>query len=136
MAECIFCKIVAKNVPATVVWEDELSIAFMDIGSVNPGHALVAAKPHVENIFELDPGLAGAVFQTTAKIAQALKQAFAPQGVTLYQANGSAAGQTVFHFHIHVVPRYEGDGMSLAWPIKNPPRSAIEEAAAKIRAVL
>ncbi|MBI4289911.1 MAG: HIT family protein [Betaproteobacteria bacterium] len=136
MAECIFCKIVARNVPATIVWEDERSIAFMDIGSVNPGHALVAAKPHVENIFELDQPLAAAVFQTTARIARALKQAFAPQGVTLYQANGSAAGQTVFHFHIHVVPRYEGDGMNLAWPIKTPPRSAIEEAAARIRAVL
>jgi histidine triad (HIT) family protein len=136
MAECIFCKIVARNVPASVVWEDELTIAFMDIGSVNPGHALVAVKPHVENIFELDERLAGAVFQTTAKIAQAQKRAFAPQGVTLYQANGGVAGQTVFHFHIHVVPRHEGDGMHLAWPVKNPPRSAIEEAAARIRAAL
>ena len=136
MAECIFCKIIASDIPATVVWEDELTIAFMDIGSVNPGHALVAAKPHVENIFSLDQRLAAAVFQTTAKIAQALKLAFAPQGMTLYQANGSAAGQTVYHFHIHVVPRYDGDGMNLAWPVKNPPRSAIEEAAAKIRAAL
>lgn len=119
-----------------MVWEDELTLAFMDIGCVNPGHVLVAVKPHVENIFGLDERLSAAVFQTTAKIAQAINWAFSPRGVTLYQANGSVAGQTVVHFHIHVVPRHEGDGMALAWPVKNPPRPAIEEAAARIRNVL
>ena len=133
MADCVFCRIVAKQIPASIVWEDELTLAFMDIGSVNPGHVLVACKPHAENIFSLDEHHAAAVFQTTARVARAVDKAFAPQGVTLYQANGRAAGQTVFHFHIHVVPRHEGDGMELAWPLQNPPRAALEEAAERIR---
>jgi histidine triad (HIT) family protein len=73
------------------------------------------------------------VFQTTARIARAVKNAYAPEGVTLYQANGAAAGQTVFHFHLHIVPRHSGDGMRLTWPTKNPPREQLEESAARIR---
>ena len=131
--DCVFCKIVAKRIPASIVWEDELTLAFMDIGSVNPGHVLVACKPHTENIFGLDERHAAAVFQATARVAKAVDKAFAPQGVTLYQANGRAAGQTVFHFHIHVVPRHEGAGVGLTWPLRNPPRAALEEAAERIR---
>ncbi len=136
MTDCVFCRIVARQIPASIVWEDELTLAFMDIGSVNPGHVLVACKPHAENIFGLDERHAAAVFQATARVARALDKAFAPQGVTLYQANGRAAGQTVFHFHIHVVPRHEGDGMALAWPLKNPLRADLEDAAERIRRVL
>jgi histidine triad (HIT) family protein len=136
MSDCIFCKIMAGQVASTKVHEDELTLAFMDIGQVNPGHVLVAVKPHVENIYGLDDKLAAAVFQATARLARAVKQAFAPQGVTLYQANGAAAGQTVFHFHLHIVPRHDKDGMNLTWPAKNPPRDLLETNAAKIRAAL
>ena len=136
MSDCIFCKIMAGQIASTKVHEDELTLAFMDIGQVNPGHVLVAVKPHVENIFGLDDKLAAAVFQTTARVARAVNQAFAPQGVTLYQANGAAAGQTVFHFHLHVVPRHDKDGMDLTWPAKNPPHDQLETNAAKIRAAL
>lgn len=136
MSDCIFCKIMAGQVASTKVHEDELTLAFMDIGQVNPGHVLVAVKPHVENIYGLDDKLAAAVFQATARLARAVKQAFAPQGVTLYQANGAAAGQTVFHFHLHIVPRHDKDGMNLTWPAKNPPRDRLETNAAKIRAAL
>ena len=136
MSDCIFCRIVAKQIPATIVHEDDWTLAFMDIGQVNPGHVLVAAKPHADTIFALDETLAGALFQTAAKLAKAINRAFSPQGMSVYQANGKAAGQTVFHVHVHLVPRWENDGMDLAWPVKNPPRAALEDNAAKIRAEL
>jgi histidine triad (HIT) family protein len=136
MADCVFCKIMAKQIPATVVHEDEHTLAFMDIGQVNPGHVLVALKKHAENIFALDDAQAAAVFRSAAKVARAIRGAFEPQGLSVYQANGAAAGQTVFHLHIHLVPRYEGDGMALTWPVKNPPREKLAEYAQKIRAKL
>ena len=110
MADCVFCRIVSEEIPSTVVWEDESTLALMDIDRVNPGHVLVACKIHVNNVFGLDDSEAAAVFQATARVARGLNTAFSPQGVSVHQANGTAAGQTVFHFHIHVVPRYEGDG--------------------------
>jgi histidine triad (HIT) family protein len=136
MNDCVFCKIVDGQIPSTNVHEDGLTLAFMDIGEVNPGHVLVAVKSHVENIFGLDDRLAAAVFQTVTRVARAVNKAYSPEGVTLYQANGSAAGQTVYHFHLHLVPRYDNDGMHLTWPAKNPPREQLEANAAKIRAAL
>ena len=136
MADCVFCKIVAKQIPASVVYEDEHTLAFMDLGQVNPGHVLVALKAHAENVYALDDAQAGAVFRSVARVSRAIRAAFAPQGLSVYQANGKAAGQTVFHLHVHLVPRHEADGMELSWPVKNPPRDQLEEAAAKIRAQL
>jgi histidine triad (HIT) family protein len=136
MNECVFCKIVAGQIPSAKVHEDELTLAFMDIGEVSPGHVLVTVKPHVENIYGLNDALAAAVFQTAARVARAVKNAYSPEGVTLYQANGVAAGQTVFHFHLHLVPRYTRDGMRLTWPTRNPPREQLEANAAKLRAAL
>jgi len=136
MADCIFCKIVAKQIPASIVHEDEHTLAFMDLGQVNPGHVLVAAKAHAENVYALDDVQAAAVFRTVARVARGVRGAFTPQGLSVYQANGTAAGQTVFHFHMHLVPRYENDGMNLTWPVKNPPREQLEANAAKIRASL
>lgn len=136
MAECVFCKIVAKEVPASIVYEDQHTIAFMDIGQVNPGHVLVATKAHIENVYGLDEERAGAVFRSAARLARAVRAAFAPPGVALYQANGRAAAQTVFHFHLHVLPRWEKDGVNFTWPVKNPPRDQLEQNAAKIRAGL
>jgi len=136
MSECIFCRIVAKQIPASVVHEDEHTIAFMDLGQVNPGHVLVATKSHAENVFGLDDAQACAVFRTVARIARASRAAFGAPGMNLFQATGEAGGQTVFHFHIHVVPRWENDGMSLAWPAKYPPREALEDYGARIREAL
>ncbi len=132
-ANCVFCKIVAKQIPATVVHEDAETLAFMDIGQVNPGHVLVAAKTHAENIYALQDAEAAAVFRAATRVARAIRAAFAPEGLSVYQANGKPAGQTVLHFHLHLVPRHEGDGMALAWPVKNPPREKLQEYAAKIR---
>lgn len=136
MHDCVFCKIVAKQIPASVVHEDEHTLAFMDLGQVNPGHVLVALKAHAENLYALDDSQAAAVFRASARVARAIRAAFQPQGLSVYQANGKPAGQTVFHFHVHLVPRHEGDGMTLGWPVKNPGREALEADAAQIRGKL
>jgi histidine triad (HIT) family protein len=136
MTDCVFCKIVARQIPATLVDEDEHTLAFMDIGQVNPGHVLVAVKKHVQDIFALDETQAAAVFRAAARVSRAIRDAFSPQGLSVYQANGKAAGQTVFHFHVHLVPRQERDGMELTWPVKNPPRDKLVDYAERIRAKL
>ena len=136
MSDCVFCKIVAGQIPSTRVHEDEHTLAFMDLGQVNPGHVLVAVKKHAANIYELDESQAAAVARTSARVARAIEAAFKPEGLSVYQANGKAAGQTVFHYHVHLLPRHAGDGMELTWPVKNPPRETLEGYAAKIRATL
>ena len=133
MSDCVFCKIIAGQIPSTRVHEDEHTLAFMDIGQVNPGHVLVAVKKHAANLFELDEAQAAAVARASARIARAIKAAFDPEGMSVYQANGKAAGQTVFHYHVHLLPRHAGDGMELVWPVKNPPREKLEGYAEKIR---
>ena len=136
MSDCVFCKIVAGQIPSTRVYEDEHTLAFMDIGQVNPGHTLVAVKKHAATVCDLEEAQAAAVARAVVKISRALKKAFEPEGLSVYQANGKAAGQTVFHYHVHLLPRHAGDGMELVWPVKNPPRETLEDYAAKIRARL
>ncbi|MBS0335769.1 MAG: HIT family protein [Proteobacteria bacterium] len=136
MTNCVFCRIAAGEIPASMVYEDEHTLAFMDLGQVNPGHVLVAARAHVENVFGLDDELAAAIFRTTARVARASRAAFGAPGMNLFQANGTAGGQTVFHFHVHVLPRWEEDGMSLSWPVKSPPREILEGYAEKVRKAL
>ena len=132
MSDCVFCKIVAGQIPSTRVYEDEHVVAFMDIGHVNPGHVLVAVKRHAENLYALEESQAAAIARASVRVARAIRDAFAPDGLSVYQANGKPAGQTVFHYHVHLVPRHEGDGMQLTWPVKNPPREKLEEYAARI----
>lgn len=106
---CVFCEIVAGRLPAARLYEDELTLAFLDINPVNDGHALVIPKAHRASIFEMDPESLAAVARTTLILAKATNQALAPQGMNIFQANGTAAGQTVFHFHAHILPRNRGD---------------------------
>ena len=136
MSNCIFCRIVAKEIPAAVVFEDEHTLAFMDAGQVNPGHVLVAAKGHAENLYELSDAQAGALLRAAARVARAIRDTYKPEGLSVYQANGKAAWQSVFHYHMHLVPRNENDGMALTWPAKNPPREKLVEYAAAIRKAL
>ncbi|MCG6951091.1 MAG: HIT family protein [Betaproteobacteria bacterium] len=136
MTDCVFCKIAEGQIPASTVYEDEDCVAFMDIGQVNPGHVLVAAKRHAQDLYALDDAQAAAVARGVARVARAIRAAFAPEGLSVYQANGAAAGQTVFHYHVHLVPRFANDGMRFTWPVQNPPREVLEEHAARIRAAL
>ena len=134
--ECIFCKLIAGQIPSARVHEDALTLAFMDLGQVNPGHVLVASKRHAATLFDLTPEDAGAVMQTARRVALAARAAFAPEALNLFQANGAVAGQTVGHFHIHVLPRHAGDGVDLAWPRKDPGPAALNDYAQQLRAAL
>ena len=133
MSDCVFCKIISGQIPSTRVFEDEHTLAFMDIGQVNPGHLLVTVKQHADNLYALDDAQAAAVARTSTRVARAIRDAFGPAGLSVYQANGKAAGQTVFHYHVHLLPRHAADGMELTWPVKNPPRETLEGYAEKIR---
>ena len=133
---CIFCRLVAGDIPAARVYEDELTVAFMDIGQVNPGHVLVATKRHAATLLDITPEEAAAVMQTAQRVAQAVRAAFDPPGLTLLQANGREGDQTVFHFHLHVVPRHAQDGIALTWPRKEPPAEVLQGYAVRLRAAL
>ncbi|MDG4555149.1 MAG: HIT family protein [Candidatus Competibacter sp.] len=105
---CIFCKIVRGAIPAVTVCEDEHTLTFMDIQPASPGHALVISKTHAANLFEIaEPDLL-AVTKTTQRVARAAQKALAPDGMRISQFNGAAAGQTVPHYHVHIVPMREG----------------------------
>lgn len=134
--QCIFCKLVAGEIPAARVYEDDLTLAFMDLGQVNPGHVLVATKRHAATLFDITPEEAAAAMQTAQKVAQAVQAVFDPPGLTLLQANGKEGEQTVFHFHLHVVPRHAGDGITFTWPRKDPSRETLEAHAARLRAAM
>ncbi|MFX1564470.1 MAG: HIT family protein [Promethearchaeota archaeon] len=139
-ADCIFCKIVAKEIPANVVYEDGEIIAFLDIRPINPGHTLVIPKAHTANLKELDSQLGGRLFQVAGQIAAALrKSGLRCEGINVWLADGKAAFQEVPHIHIHVIPRFEGDGLRLqVGPDygKTPPDEKMQQQAEKIRQAL
>ncbi|MFT3721382.1 HIT family protein [Pseudorhodoferax sp.] len=132
--QCIFCRLAAGEIPSAKVHEDALTLAFMDIGQANPGHVLVATRRHATTLLDITAEEAGAVMQTARRVALAVRAAFDPPGLTLLQANGSAGDQTVFHFHLHVVPRHDGDGVALSWPRQEPPAALLQDYAARLRA--
>lgn len=132
----MFCRLIAGHLPAIKVHEDELTLAFMDIGQLNPGHTLVVIKRNAPTLLDLSPEEASAAMQAARRIALAVEQSFHPSGITLLQANGKDGEQTVFHFHIHVLPRHRDDGIGLIWPRKNPPPEQLEAYARQLRAAL
>ncbi|MCU9612507.1 HIT family protein [Caldibacillus lycopersici] len=116
MSDCIFCKIINGDIPSAKVYEDENVFAFLDISQVTKGHTLVIPKKHQANVFELTPEVAQNVFAAVPKIANGLKKAFNPIGLNVLNNNGEKAGQSVFHFHLHLIPRYgKGDGFGAVW---------------------
>jgi histidine triad (HIT) family protein len=116
MSDCIFCKIINGEIPSAKVYEDENVLAFLDISQVTKGHTLVIPKVHKENVYELTDEIAANVFTAVPKIAKAIKSAYDPIGLNVLQNNGEAAGQSVFHFHMHLIPRFgKGDGFGAVW---------------------
>ena len=120
MNDCIFCKIINREVPANIVYEDDNVLSFLDIKGLNPGHTLIIPKKHLTNIYELDTPTAEHVFGVVPKIARAIKQAVSAEGVNIGMNNEAAAGQVEFHAHVHVIPRYANDGYKL-WEGKSVP---------------
>jgi histidine triad (HIT) family protein len=125
---CIFCKIVAGEMPSYRVAEDDETLAFMDIFPVSAGHTLVIPKAHHENLYEMTIPRAEAVAATAKRVADAIRAAFAPAGLMVFQLNGAAAGQTVFHYHMHLMPRREDEPLALHTRIPGVPERLAEQA--------
>lgn len=111
----IFSKIIAGEIPAAKVFEDDDTLAFMDISPASRGHALVVCKQEHADIFAMPPEQLAATARAVQRVAQAIRDALRPDGMNIVQNNGAAAGQTVFHYHVHIIPRWEGDGVMLPW---------------------
>lgn len=131
--DCIFCKIVSGDLPSAKVYEDDDVLAFMDIFPANPGHLLVIPKQHYRNIFDIPPEIAGKIMEAGARIANAIKSALNPDGLNLFQSNEPAGFQVVFHFHLHLVPRWENDSIVLPWKPEEGDSEQICEVADQIR---
>lgn len=129
----VFSRILRGELPCAMVYEDEWVFAFMDAGQVNPGHVLVATKTPYETLLDADEASAAAMMRAAQKIAKAVQVAFHPDGITLLQANRPAGWQTVPHLHMHVLPRYENDGVELGWPRKEPGLDKLREYAARLQ---
>jgi histidine triad (HIT) family protein len=111
--DCIFCQIVAGHAPAAKIAESEHALAFLDLFPTAPGHALVIPKTHYDDLFGADDETLADVHRLARRVAQALRKALAPDGLMVFQLNGAAAGQTVFHYHAHLVPRQAGSELRL-----------------------
>lgn len=115
MESCIFCKIANGEIPSATLYEDEDFRVILDLGPASKGHALILPKEHYRDLYEIPEELAAKAMKTAKKVVTAMKQVLDCDGYNLVQNNGEAAGQTVFHFHMHLIPRYKGDGVGVTW---------------------
>ena len=134
--DCVFCKIIAGEIPSFRLFEDEATIAFMDINPANEGHALVIPREHAADLYSVSEEALACTIGTARKVAAAVAKTLNPDGLNLVQCNGPAAAQSVMHFHVHVLPRVEGDGLSMNWGLKLGDIEAIGTLAERIRANL
>ncbi len=134
--DCVFCKIVAGQLPSYKLYEDAATLAFMDINPLHPGHALVVAKGHYPDLYATPDAVLAAAVKGARRVASAVRDALKPDGLNLVQANGPGAAQSVPHLHLHVLPRRLGDDAKMNWGIRPGDRAAIAATAEKIRAAL
>jgi histidine triad (HIT) family protein len=135
--DCIFCKIVSGEIPSERVYEDDKVLAFMDINPLNDGHLLVVPKAHAATIFEITEADLLALMSATHKLAAAVQKALSPDGLNLLQLNGKAANQMVPHLHVHIVPRWSGDGLTVSqWEIVPGDMEKVKSVASRIRTAL
>ena len=113
--DCIFCKIANGEIPSATVYEDSICRVILDVNPANKGHALIIPKEHFDNIYSMDAETAAKIFTIATEVAKAQKAELNPDGLNILQNNGEAAGQTVFHFRMHLVPRYIQDNVNLTW---------------------
>ena len=113
--DCIFCKIAIGEIPSATVYEDSICRVILDVNPANKGHALIIPKEHFDNIYSMDAETAAKIFTIATEVAKAQKAELNPDGLNILQNNGEAAGQTVFHFHMHLVPRYIKDNVTMTW---------------------
>ncbi len=132
---CIFCRIVAGEAHSHPVWDDAGTLAFLDIHPLAAGHVLVIPKPHWENLFETPAPALAAVMDTAKRVAHAMRAALGPPGLGVYQLNGRAAGQSVFHYHVHLIPRHGGGSLDVHGR-RRAEREELARVAERIRAEL
>ncbi len=130
--DCIFCKLANGDIPTNSIYEDERFNVILDLGPATKGHALILPKDHADNLFELPDDTAAEAMKLAKKLGSKLVEKLGAQGLNLVQNNGEVAGQTVKHFHLHLIPRYDGDGQSILWK----PTSPSSEELASIKEVL
>ena len=131
--DCIFCKIVAGEVPSTKLFEDDVTLAFMDVNPAANGHCLIIPKAHYPTVYDIPADAIGRTAATASKIARAVNEALVPDGINLVQANGPGAAQSVLHFHFHVIPRIGGDRLIMNWDQMEGNPNRIAQVAAQIR---
>jgi histidine triad (HIT) family protein len=131
--DCLFCKMVAGQIPVTKIYEDDVVLSFLDIGPISDGHTLVIPKQHFEKLHDCPAELLGQVCSRLGKIAAAVVAAMNSDGYNILCNNGRAAGQLVEHLHFHIIPRNSGDGVFNRWPAYKYEKGTIEQIAAKIR---
>ena len=134
MADCVFCMIRDAKIPSAKVYDDERTLAFMDINPLTRGHCLVVTKAHAATLYDLGVEDLKAAFVTAKKVAGALRKALNPDGLNVLQANGAAAFQSVPHFHLHLIPRWTGDGKGFDWKLVQGSPEDIKSVADRIRA--
>lgn len=126
-SQCIFCKLANGDIPTNTIYEDADFRIFLDASPATRGHALILPKEHYANLFELPEELAGKAIILAKKMAAVMKERFDCDGVNIVQNNGEAAGQTVFHFHMHIIPRYADDGQVIGWKPTSPSEEELTE---------
>ncbi|HSE93729.1 MAG TPA: HIT family protein [Methylomirabilota bacterium] len=136
MKDCVFCKIRDGEVPSLKVYEDERTLCFMDINPLTSGHCLVMTRAHAPTLFEADVDDLKAAIATAKTVALALLRAVEPDGLNMLQANGAAAFQSVPHYHLHLIPRWNGDGKGFDWKLVPGDRAQITKVGERLRAVL
>ena len=134
--KCIFCRIAQKQVPASLIYEDDKALAFLDIRPLSEGHTLVIPKAHYETVFDIPQELITYLHGITKKVALAVKKATEADGISIIQQNGEAAGQEICHLHVHIIPRYEGQKLPSFSDVKEADREKLSQTAAKIRKYL
>ena len=131
--DCIFCKIIAGEIPAQKIDEDERTVAFMDINPATRGHALVVPRRHARDLLEIDDEDLSATILAARRLAKRMSERLGTDGINLLNSCGRAAWQTVYHFHVHVIPRYEGDPLRLPWTPKEGDSEEIAAVAQELR---
>ena len=133
--KCIFCKIANGEIPSDTIYEDDLFRVILDLSPISEGHALIIPKKHCKNLFELDDDIAQRALLVAKKVGKLMLEAYGCKGLNLLQNNGEEAGQTVMHFHIHMIPRYEGEDGKSGWEAHESDPENQKRLVAKIRAV-
>jgi histidine triad (HIT) family protein len=136
MTDCVFCKLRDGQIPSMKIFEDDMTITFMDINPINSGHCLVITKAHAANLYEADVTDLQAAMATAQRVAVAIRDGLKPDGLNMLQANGPAAFQSVPHFHLHLIPRWNNDGKGFDWKLVPGNREQIMKVGERLRALL